>query len=457
MARMTSVDNTRNMDHAFDQFLSTHEKIAPKALEQFGEAMQKSQIKYGRFTIPSFLKAHFITPKQEKLFKTVSDAFLTILNKVISLYFTEPMIAQHFHLPKELEELIKIDPGYSHNVVILRLDGFSEGESLKFVDLNCDGPAGMVYADQLEKIFFEIEPLKGFFDEFHFHREDRCQKILSALLNIYEEFGGLEAPNIAIVDWRTVRTKSEFDGLKAFFEEKGYKTTIADPRELRYRTGKLYHGNFKIDLVYRRALTTELLDHAEEVGDLIKAYRDRAICMVNPLRSCLASNNALLSILTNPAFDHFFTDKENELKREHLPWTRQVADAEQFYGRRKIYLIDFLKDEKETLVLKPSVSASGREVVIGNETRDEDWNAAIDRALKGNWMVQEFVNVPKMTVPAIVNHKLDFQYKRVSIGLFVFDWKFAGGLSKLGDDTVINISRGGGLIPAIASEETVNR
>lgn len=454
----SSIDPNKSIDYAFDQFVMAHEKSFPKVINNFQEELKKRNIKYGRFVVPAFLKPHFITAKQEKILRTVSDSFLSIVNKATNLYFTDSVVAEHFKYPQEIQDLIKIDPGYSRNVVMMRLDGFLEGEALKFIQLNCDAPAGAAYANELEKIIFGMPDLKDFFSEFHFKKEERFEKILSALLSAYEEFGGFETPNIAIVDWKSVRTRPEFEILKTFFESKGYKATISDPRELKFKTGKLYHGNFRVDLVYRRVVCHELAEKADEIQDFLKAYRERAVCMVNPLRSRLASSRALISILTNPDYDRYFTDKENEFKQNHLPWTRQVSDAERFYGRRKSYLIDFLKDEKDSLVLKPTIGYGNRgDVVIGAETRDEDWNAAIDKALKNNWIIQEYVSVPKMTVPTILNNKLEIVYRRVSVGAFVFDWKYAGGISKLGDETVINIMQNGGLIPIVASDDIVDR
>lgn len=457
MARPSSVDSLRNLDHAYDQFLSKNDKIALQIVHSFASRLEQSFVKFGRFTIPSFPKAHFITSKQEKLLKSVSDTFYSILNKIATLYFTEPMLAQRFHLTKEAEALIQIDPGITRSVVMGRLDGFLEGEGLKFLELSCDSPAGMAYADMLQNLFVETDELKDFLKEHNCKTISHSQKVLSALLAAYEEFGGYENPNIAIVDWRTVRTKAELESLKSFFEEKGYKTSIADPRDLRYKTGKLYHGNFKVDLLYRRVSFPEIVEKLEEVQDLIKAYEERAVCMVNPLRAYLASNKAALSVLTSPSYDRFFSERENELKREHLPWTRRIIDAENFYGKRTIYLIDFLKDEKESLILKPAEGYGGRDVVIGKETRDEDWNATIDRAIKSNWVIQEFVSQPKMTVPVIVNNKVDFAYKWISSSAFICDGKFAGGISRVSDEKVVNVSRGGGLIPMVASEEPVNR
>ena len=448
---------SKNLDHAYDEYLKTREAEAVTAIQRFPGRLEKTCFRYGRFTIPTFYKPHFLDPKQEHLLKRAASTLTQVINTAVRLYFEEGHFSYMFHTSPEAAELIKIDPGYSQNIVFSRFDCLLEGESLKTVEFNCDAPAGAAYTDQLEEVLLAEEPLQGFFREHHLKGGGRVQGILNSLLETYEEFGGFESPQIAIADWRHVRTMPEFEYLKAYFESKGYKTAIADPRDLKYKGGKLYHKNFRVHIVYRRARFDEIMERLDEVGDLIKAYRDRAVCMVNPLRARLAGTKALLSILTNPEYDHFFTENENKLKREHIPWTRRLTDAEDFYGGKKIYLIDFLKDEKETLVLKPSASEGGKDVTVGRETRDEDWNGVIDKALKGDWVVQEYVNIPIMTVPRAVNEKLDFDYKKYNFNALVFGGKYAGGFVRLSDESVINVARKGGLIPSLTAESVPER
>ncbi len=448
---------SKNLDHEFDEYLKTHGPEIPQAIARFTERLQKTTFRYGRFTIPTFYKPFFLSPKQEHLLKRVTSTLTQVINTAARLYFEEGHLSYVFRINPEAAELIKIDPGYSQTVIFSRFDALLEGESLKLIEFNCDSPAGTAYTDQLEEILLSEEPLQKFFEEYHLKGASRVQSILNALLAAYEEFGGFETPQIAIVDWRHVRTMPEFEYLKTFFESKGYKTVIADPRDLQYKSGKLYHKNFLVHLLYRRVAFDELLERLDEVEDMIKAYRDRAVCMVNPLRSRIATTKALLSILTNPEYDHFFTENENKIKRDHIPWTRRITDAEDFYGRKKIYLIDFLKDEKDTLVLKPSTGFGGKDVTIGMETRDADWNAAIDKALKSDWVVQEFVNVPIMTVPIVINQKLDFAYKKYNFNILVCGGKYAGSFTRLSDESMINVAKGGGLIPSIASEHIPER
>ncbi len=447
-----------NMDNAYDDFLSSHSDKVPKAIAEYEQKVHESLVKFGRFTIPSFYKPHFITPEQEKQLKRVTQVVTGMLDKVVNLYFTDPLLAPMFHLSDAAKQLIQYDPGYARTVCLARLDSFLDGDTLKIVEFNCDSPAGMAYADLLEQMLSESSLFKEFLQNHVMKRVSRRQQVLDMLLAQYSEFGGGNSkPKIAIVDWRTVRTRPEFEALKLFFEEKGYATTIVDPRDVEFKNGKLYDGDFKIDLVYRRVIFNELLDKLDECQDLVSAYKSRAICMVNPLRSRLAATKAVMSILTNPSYDHLFTSEENEIKEKHIPWTRRIVDAEKFYGGRKIYLLDFLKDEKETLVLKPSEGYGGVDVVLGSETTNDEWNKAIDKALKGDWVVQEYVRIPTMSVPTLLNNKLEFLLKKVNLNPFAMGGRYGGSLSRLSDESIINVTHGGGLVPTLAAEEVHQR
>ncbi len=447
----------QNLDHAYDEYLKAHEAEVVDALPGFLERLEKSSFHYGRFVIPTFYKPHFLSAKQAHLVKRAARSLAQTLNTAVRLYFEEGHLTQMFRLRPEVERLVKINPGYSESVVFSRYNAILEGESLKVLEFNCDSPVGAAYTDQIEDILLSQEPLRAFFEEYHIHRKSRAQDVLDALLAAYEQFGGYETPNIAILDWHNVRTVPEFEYLKQHFESKGYKTVIADPREVKFRGGKLYHKNTPVRLILRRVFFDELLERLDDVEDLIKAYEAQAVCMVNSLRSRLAGTKAIHAILTNPAYDHLFTEIENAAKRDYIPWTRRISDAEDFYGYRKVYLIDFLKDEKESIVLKPCTGHGGRDVYLGCETRDDDWNGIIARAVKEDWVFQEYVHVPIMTVPALLNNKLDFAYKKYNFNMLVFGGKYSGAFTRLSDESVINVARKGGLIPAMIPEQAPER
>lgn len=450
---------SKKLDNVYDKYLMSNEKEALQSISSAEEKLHHSLVKFGRFTIPTFFKPFLISPKQENLLRNASRALISILNKATDFYFKDASFRKAVGFSKEAEELMEIDPGAGQAISIARFDSFLEGEALKVLEMNTDSPAGMGYADLIEDIFCEEKIIGAFYEDHNVKKHSRSSLLLESVVNAFKAFGGSISsnPTIAIVDWRTVRTKPEFEALENLFAKRGYKTVIADPRELVFKNGLLYYNDTVIDIVYRRVIVRELLDKIDDVEDFLKAYKRKAFCMVNPLSSRIASSKAVLSVLTNPEYDDLFTDEENEAKREYLPWTRRTVDAEKFYGGRKIYMIDFLKDEKETLVLKPAEGYGGKDVRIGRETTEEEWNVAIDRALKGDWVVQEFINTPIITVPVVINNKLEFVKKRVNLNSFVFSGNYAGSFARLSDESVISVSHGGGLIPAASFEEAHQR
>ncbi|MBI4368408.1 MAG: hypothetical protein HY588_03345, partial [Candidatus Omnitrophica bacterium] len=167
MVQRTSIDFTRDIDHAYEQYLLSNEKKAMEAIHHFEDKLHHSYVKYGRFTIPTFFKPHFMSAKQVRLIHMVCESLARMVDRVADLYLHESVLKECFSLSPEVEELIRIDPGYSRTVALARFDCILEGESLRFMELNCDSPAGMGYTDTLEQLLFDQEELKDFFTETH--------------------------------------------------------------------------------------------------------------------------------------------------------------------------------------------------------------------------------------------------------------------------------------------------
>src|SRR3989304_6217078 len=126
----------RSAEDTYDRFLLAQGHDMVRVLAHFEERVHQSLFKYGRFAIPTFFKPYFLTPRQEKLLKLVTETLARILEKVTHLYFEEPSLTRIFNLSKEAAELIAIDPGYKRNVSVARFDSFLEGEHLKLIELN---------------------------------------------------------------------------------------------------------------------------------------------------------------------------------------------------------------------------------------------------------------------------------------------------------------------------------
>jgi len=441
-----------NLSEQYDQVLRAHPRQVVEAQRLADDAMVARRCLFDGRPLPYFLKPYFLSESQQVQLDRVATCLVGVLEKITQFYFTRPELRPHFSLSPEAAALIEMDPGYRRNIVISRPDAFLDEERLQFLEFNCDSPAGAGYTDVQEDVLVETFPMREMAKAVTWQRRHRMQATLEALLAAYREFGGTRSqPNIAIVDWKHVKTRDEFALIQHHFQSQGHETVVADPREMVIQHGELQADGVRIDLIYRRAIFLELLDQAENIKDLLRAYREHKVCMANSLRSRLATSKSMLSILTNSANDILFTEVENLTKREYIPWTRRVIDAEKIYGGKRRLLNELVLDHQADMVLKPADSYGGRDVHIGREATPQDWRALAQRALASeeDWVVQEYVPIPTMTVPVVTGDRMELAQKKVNINPFILQGSFAGAVARLSDQSVINVSASGGLVPVI--------
>jgi len=437
----------------YDEIVLSHPKETKEAIEFLYNEMDRRNCKFGEERLATFLKPVFLSSEEAEDISKITGHIMSILDKVTRLYFTRPELREFFYIEEKAAKIIDVEHRYKKNVMISRPDSFLVNDSLRFVEFNCDSPAGVGLCDMTEQIIKETYIFEKLAKRYEFKAKKRSQYLLDALLEAYQEFGGKSKhPNIAIVDWEGIRTTNEFQLLQAFFIEQGHETTIADPRAVKLVNGRLEYKGFPIDLIYRRVIFKELLAKLDEVGDFLKADHDGKVCVVNPLRSRLASNKAMLAIMTNQRdFKDVFSEEENQIIKRHIPWTRRVLDMQTFYEGNPVFLKKHIVSHKDVLVLKPGDGYGGKDVMIGRETDKDTWTNLVARILrnKEDWVVQRYVEITQMTVPQMDGDTVKMVNKKYNLNPFVLAHRYAGSVARLSDQSVINVSAGGGLVPVI--------
>jgi glutathionylspermidine synthase len=406
--------------------------------------------------MPTLLKPNFLSREQAALLKASVEVMSRALVKFIALYLEQEQVREIMGFSGREEELFRMDPGYSNPLVVSRLDAFLKGASLKYLEFNCDSPAGIAYADGMEDGFRELFRDYPFLSAYRIGYARRQEQLLSALLKCYREFRGNRphmpvSPVIAIVDWEDVSTYSEFEMHRTYFREKGLKVLIATPQDFSFRKGKACVGTQEVHLVYKRVITRELISRWEEVGNFIQAIAEGAVCCCNSFRSVIVGNKKVLSVIADPRFDHIFTAQEKEWIRRTIPWTRILADSEEMFEGRQVKLREFIPGNRNRLVMKPSNRYGGKDVCIGRGTPQAEWEKIMKRHLDDrNWVVQEYVNIPTGEYPEI-GEEIRFKNKYVNINPFALDGRYSGTITRISDSEVINVSAGGGLIPTLTA------
>lgn len=403
----------------------------------------------GRMLSP-YLRPHFVTRSEWNQITTACETVWRAIEKVGRIAPADPLMLEQIGLTEGERELVAVDPGYEEVSVTSRLDSFLTPNSYQFVELNAECPAGIAYQDVAAEIFCGL-PLMREFVRHHPVTPMFCRhNMLDALLATYSRVRGAGArPNIAIVDYKGLPTQREFELFKQFFEGNGYSTTIADPRDLELREGKLYHGDFKIDLVYRRVLTTELLEKVDECRAFVDAYRSGAAVFVNSFRTKYVHKKMLFGVLTDERHQQYFTAEEREAIRRSVPWTRRLRDAQTTYNDAEIELLGFVRDNRDKLVLKPNDDYGGHGVFIGWESDESSWDSAIEEALKGDYLAQERVTTSREVFPFVDEHGVQMIEQLLDLDPLLFFGKVAGAFTRLSSSSLANVTSGAGMVPTM--------
>lgn len=417
------------------------------------QRLKEARFVFGGRMLSPYLRPHFVTRSQWNQITSTCESVWGAIEKVGRIAAADTLMLEQIGLTEGERELVAVDPGYAEVSVTSRLDSFLTDETYQFVELNAECPAGIAYQDVAAEIFCDL-PLMREFEQQHRVTPMYCRRnMLDALLTIYERVRGRsQKPQIGIVDYKGLPTQREFELFKEFFERHGYSATIADPRDLEVREGKLYHREFRIDLVYRRALTTELLEKIDECGAFVEAYNMGAAVFVNSFRTKYVHKKMLFGVLTDDRHQHYFSETEREAIRRSVPWTRRLQDERTTYSEQVIDLLEFVRTNRNRLVLKPNDDYGGHGIFIGWESNQTEWDRAMNEALSGDYLAQERVNTSREVFPFVDESGVHMIEQLVDLDPLLFFGKVAGGFTRLSSSSLANVTSGAGMVPTMIVE-----
>lgn len=414
------------------------------------QRMNEAQFVFGGRILSPYLRPHFVTRNEWQQITRTCETVWGAIEKVGRIAPNDKLMLEQIGLTEGERELVAVDPGYEEVSVTSRLDSFLTEESYQFVELNAECPAGIAYQDVAAEIFCDLPVMREFARQHKVTPMYSRHKMLDALLTIYSRVRRTnDKPNIGIVDYKGLPTQREFELFKEFFEGRGYSTTIADPRDLELREGKLHHGDFKIDLVYRRVLTTELLEKIDECQAFVEAYRRAAAVFVNSFRTKYVHKKMLFGVLTDERHQHYFSESEQDAIRRSVPWTRRVEDAKTSYNGREIDLLSFIRERRDTLVLKPNDDYGGHGIFIGFESVSSGWDRAIEEALKGDYLAQERVTTSREVFPYVDETGVHMIEQLLDLDPLLFFGKVSGAFTRLSSSSLANVTSGAGMVPTM--------
>jgi len=438
----------------YHQLLAADEMLSAAAFEKFRDAMRRNRLLYGNRPIGVALRPHFLERRQLEALTATTELVASALEKVAAAAAQEPQLMTQLGLSELEQKLARVDPGFRGASVTTRMDGFVFGDEIEFVEYNAENPSSLSDQEGLNRLLFDLPAMAIFAERYCLQEFSPTAKLLETLLATYREWGGHRIPNVAILDWENLPTSHEFVLLQEYFVEHGVRTMICSPDELEYEGGRLRARDFDVDLVYKRILIHEFLDHYDESHPLVRAYINHDVCLVNPFRCKLMHKKTSFEFLSDDAHQNWFTPAESEAIARSVPWTRRMSHRRTTYRGGEVDLVEFVRCNRDWFVLKPNDDYGGHGVFIGPRVDQRDWETAIETALLTDYVVQEAINLQPEEFPIFNETEWKLQPMFVDTNPFLFSGRVCGALVRLSDSPIVNVTSGGGETGFFVIDET---
>lgn len=379
----------------------------------------------------------------EHFSEIVSETY-GIFEKVIEAYLKDPEYRKLFPFSKELEELILLPTGYKEAVPVCRIDIFynEENGQFKFCEFNTDGTSAMNENKVLDDILYMNNAWTAFEHEVNAGRFELVDSWIDALLETYHSVeGAKDKPYVAIMDFLDKAYLREFFVFERHFRAKGIEAEVCDIRHLTYENGKLLSPTgHVIDVVYRRAVTSDIMKDYDRVQPFIQAVKEGNVCLIGAFKTQIIHHKAINQVLVHPMTKAILTPEENRFIEEHLPKTFELDKTEEEGLISKVY------EDKDDWIIKPVDSYAAKGVYAGVDYSHSEWKRIVDGCFGQNYILQEYCR-PYLTENIYFGKKpYEFQLYSNLTGLYTYNGKFQGVYSRMSD---------GGIISTQYNEKTV--
>lgn len=423
-------------------------EIAEASHEHLERMLRRRDLVFGDRALCTVLRPRLMSAEA---YASLQDRLIPLLRafaRVHDRVMADDAFRAQFGLFDWEESLLGADPGYSRPSPTSRLDFFlaPHSGSLGLTENNAETPAGAAYGDALTEAFMDLPAMQAFSRTHDLFPIPSRHGVSGALLEAWREFsGGNARPRIAILDWSDVPTRTEFELFQQHFTALGIECVIEDPRNVEYRGDRLIAQGKPVDVIYKRVLLHELINDGGLESPVVRAVRDRVVCMVNGFRCKPIHKKASLAVLSDDANAGMFDRDQQAAIADCIPWTRVVAERKTTWRGAEVDLIRMILDQRERLVLKPNDEYGGKGITLGWTVDDSAWEVAVKAALETPHIVQERVEIPSESYPSWADGRVEFVDRQYDTAPFITNGAYMEGLlTRLSTAVLLNVTAGGG-------------
>lgn len=440
--------------HLYERY---HELLTPGVAEDthahLERELRRRGLVFGGRPLCTVLRPRLITPEELASLQRRVRPLLRAFGTAHARAVVDAGFRRQFGLLEWEETLVAEPPAYPTYSPTSRLDFFfaPASDALGLTEYNAETPAGAAYEDALSGAFLDTRAVREFSRHYEIMALPARHGVVGAVLEAWRAFRpGRAAPCVAILDWDEVPTRTEFELYAEQFRRLGLDCVVDDPRRCDYHSGGLWAQGKRIDLIYKRVLISELVETCGMEHDVVRAVRDRAVCMVDGFHCKILHKKASLAVLSDDANATMFDAAERAAIADCIPWTRVVIDGKSTYQGKPVNLVPFILQARDRLVLKPNDDYGGKGITLGWAVAASEWEAAVRDALASPYIVQERVDVPSEPYPSWVDGGVQVFDRMFDTAPFVTNGAYMEGmLTRLSTDKLLNVTAGGGsTVPA---------
>ncbi len=407
-------------------------KSTEDALRQKEYILNSTARYHGNYVRTCYMPKLF-SEEEYGYFSEIIDTLYKIFDKIIRRYFEDEAYRKKFGFDERLERLIlRCDRRYL-TIPIARIDIFynEETKEFKFCEFNTDGSSAMNEDRELNNSLKDA----GAFKEYVRKNEVRTCELfyswISEMESMYKEkSGGKQLKNVAIADFTSNASMEEFEVFEQCFKKSGFNAEICEIRDMVYDNGVLRtKSGMEVQAVYRRAVTSDILKHYDEVSDFISAVCDNKVLLFGDFFTQIVHNKILYKIIWEEDTLGMLSEKQREFVIRHVPKTFRPDSIQK----------ELIIGEKDKWILKPEDSYGSKGIYPGISFSDEEWKDIVENKVDfGSYILQEFYTPYADDNYILENGRLNKRKFYNLTGMYVYNGKFAGIYSRISKEPIIS-------------------
>src|SRR6266571_6959857 len=127
----------------YHELLAADKTLAPPVFQKLRSAMRTNRLLYGDRPIGVALRPHLSERSQFDALATIAELVARALEKIAAAAVQFPALMTQLGLTDAEQKLAVIDPGFACAAVTTRMDGFVNGEEIRFVEYNAENPSSL--------------------------------------------------------------------------------------------------------------------------------------------------------------------------------------------------------------------------------------------------------------------------------------------------------------------------